>query len=72
MTDIPAPSHTPVACAKLSGMSRSNLYRAWSQGRGPRFYYAEGKRRRITEEARREWIKELEAQTAAKLNGEAR
>jgi hypothetical protein len=69
MTDKPIPPHSPGECAKLTGMSRAKLYEAWRRGGGPRFYYAEGKRRRITEEARQEWIKELEAETAAKLNG---
>ena len=48
-------------------MSRSMLYKLWSQGQGPRFYYV-GTVRRITEEMRREWQRKFEAE-ASKSEG---
>ena len=45
-------------------ISRGYLYEAWKNGGGPRFFY-HGNRRRITEEARQEWHRELEAEAAA-------
>ena len=63
------PSYTVDELAKAERMSRSMVYKLWQQGQGPRFYY-NGNRRRITEEARREWQREREAATSQ--NGEAR
>ena len=45
-------------------ISRSMLYRAWSEGWGPRFYRV-GVTRRITYRARLEWQREREAEAAA-------
>jgi hypothetical protein len=45
-------------------ISRSMLYRAWSEGWGPRFYRV-GVTRRITHHARLEWQREREAAAAA-------
>ena len=44
-------------------ISRSMLYRAWSEGWGPRFYRV-GVTRRITHRARLEWQREREAEAA--------
>ena len=45
-------------------ISRSMLYRAWSEGWGPKFYRV-GVTRRITHRARLEWQREREAEAAA-------
>ena len=45
-------------------ISRSMLYRAWSEGWGPKFYRV-GVMRRITYRARLEWQREREAEAAA-------
>ena len=45
-------------------ISRSMLYRAWSEGWGPRFYRV-GVTRRITYRARLDWQREREAAAAA-------
>ena len=47
-------------------ISRSLLYSLWQQSRGPRFFLV-GSHRRITEQARQDWHRELEAETAAKI-----
>jgi hypothetical protein len=44
-------------------ISRSMLYRAWSEGWGPKFYRV-GITRRITYRARMEWQREREAAAA--------
>jgi hypothetical protein len=44
-------------------ISRSMLYRAWSEGWGPK-YYRVGVTRRITHRARLEWQREREAAAA--------
>jgi hypothetical protein len=49
---------------KAEKISRSMLYRAWSEGWGPRFYRV-GVTRRITYRARLEWQREREAAAAA-------
>ena len=46
-------SYTVDEFAEAERLSRSMLYKLWSQGQGPRFYYV-GTVRRITEEMRRE------------------
>ena len=43
-------------------ISRSMLYRAWTEGWGPKFYRV-GVTRRITHRARMEWQREREAAT---------
>jgi hypothetical protein len=52
-------------------ISRSMLYRAWSEGWGPKFYRV-GVSRRITYRARLEWQREREAAAAAAQAGEAK
>ena len=49
-------------------ISRSMLYRAWSEGWGPKFYRV-GVTRRITYRARLEWQREREAAAAAAQAG---
>jgi hypothetical protein len=49
---------------QVEKISRSMLYRAWSEGWGPRFYRV-GVTRRITYRARLEWQREREAAAAA-------
>jgi hypothetical protein len=51
-------------------ISRSMLYRAWSEGWGPKFYRV-GVTRRITYRARLEWQREREAAAAAMEEGGA-
>jgi hypothetical protein len=51
-------------------ISRSMLYRAWSEGWGPKFYRV-GVTRRITYRARLEWQREREAEAAAAEQGGA-
>jgi hypothetical protein len=51
-------------------MSRSMLYKAWTEGWGPKFYRV-GVSRRITHRARFEWQLQREAAAAAKPRGEA-
>jgi len=55
---------------KAEKISRSMLYRAWSEGWGPRFYRV-GVTRRITYRARLEWQREREAAAAAAEAGRA-
>jgi hypothetical protein len=50
-------------------ISRSMLYRAWSEGWGPRFYRV-GVTRRITHRARLEWQRDRETAAAAAVAGE--
>jgi hypothetical protein len=49
---------------KAEKISRSMLYRAWSEGWGPKFYWV-GVTRRITCRARLEWQHEREAEADA-------
>ena len=55
-------SYTVDEFAEAERMSRSMVYKLWSQGQGPRFYMV-GTVRRISEEARQEWRRQLEAKT---------
>jgi hypothetical protein len=57
-------SYTVDEFAAAERMSRSMVYKMWSQGKGPRFYYA-GNVRRITHQARLDWQREREAEVAA-------
>jgi hypothetical protein len=45
-------------------VSRTQLYRLWAQGRGPRFFKL-GKQLRITAEAAAEWRAQMQAETDA-------
>ena len=56
-------SYTVDEFAEAERMSRSMVYKLWSQGQGPRFYMV-GTVRRITHEARLEWHRQLEAATS--------
>jgi sarcosine oxidase delta subunit len=57
------PSHTVDEYCKLEKTSRAQLYREWQAGKGPRYYF-NGNRRRISEEARREYRRQKEAEAA--------
>jgi hypothetical protein len=56
---VPDASLTIAEFCQAEKISRSMLYRAWSEGWGPKFY------RRITQRARLEWQREREAEAAA-------
>jgi hypothetical protein len=60
-------SYTVDEFAEAERLSRSMLYKLWSQGKGPRFYMA-GTVRRITPEARTEWQRKMEAETCSTPN----
>jgi predicted DNA-binding transcriptional regulator AlpA len=60
----PDPSLTIAEFCQAEKISRSMLYRAWSEGWGPKFYRV-GVTRRITYRARLEWQREREAEAAA-------
>jgi hypothetical protein len=61
---VAGPTHKVSGFCTLEQMSRSELYKLWKQGLGPRFFYAENQRR-ITEAARQDWHREGEARAAA-------
>jgi hypothetical protein len=60
----PDASLTIAEFCQAEKISRSMLYRAWSEGWGPKFYRV-GVTRRITHHARLEWQREQEAAAAA-------
>ena len=62
------PSLTINEFCQAEKISRSMLYRAWSEGWGPKFYRV-GVTRRITHRARQEWQREREAAAAAGSGG---
>ena len=64
------PSYTVNEFCAAERMSRSMLYRAWTEGWGPNFYWV-GATRRITHRVRLEWQRRREAEAAAKGNGGA-
>jgi hypothetical protein len=66
----PDPSLTIAEFCQAEKISRSMLYRAWSEGWGPKFYRV-GVTRRITYRARLEWQREREAEAAAAEAGGA-
>ena len=55
-------SYTVDEFAKAERLSRSMIYKLWSEGKGPRFYYV-GTVRRISHEARIEWQRSMEGAT---------
>ena len=57
-------SYTVDEFAEAERLSRSMLYKLWSQGQGPRFYMV-GSVRRISHDARIEWQGQLEEAAAA-------
>ncbi len=63
----PDPSLTINEFCAAEKISRSMLYRAWSEGWGPKFYRV-GVTRRITYHARLEWQREREAEATAEGN----
>jgi hypothetical protein len=62
-------SYTVGEFCEVERISRSMLYKLWSQGKGPRFYQV-GTVRRISQEARIEWQRQLGA-VAVSDNGGA-
>ncbi len=54
------PSYTVDEFVEVERLSRSMIYKLWSQGKGPRFYYV-GNVRRISHQARLEWQRQMEA-----------
>jgi len=58
------PSYTIDEFCSAERMSRSMLYKAWTEGWGPDFYRV-GVTRRITHRARLEWQRQREAEAAA-------
>ncbi len=67
---VPDASLTINEFCRAEKISRSMLYRAWSEGWGPKFYRV-GVTRRITYRARLEWQREREAAAAATVAGRA-
>jgi hypothetical protein len=63
-TEVSDPSLTVDQFCRAENISRSMLYRAWTEGWGPKFYRV-GVTRRITHRARLEWQREREADAAA-------
>ena len=59
------PNYTIAAFCEAERISRALLYKLWKEGRGPR-YFRVGSHRRITEQARQDWHRDREAETAAK------
>jgi hypothetical protein len=57
------PSYTVGEFCAAERISRSMAYKLWTEGKGPRFYWA-GAVRRITHQARLDWHREREAQAA--------
>ena len=66
----PDPSLTINEFCQAEKISRSMLYRAWSEGWGPKFYRI-GVTRRITYRARLKWQRERESAAAAAEAGGA-
>jgi hypothetical protein len=52
-------SYTIDELCKAERISRAMLYKLWSRGEGPRFYYV-GSVRRISHQARTAWHRKLE------------
>jgi predicted DNA-binding transcriptional regulator AlpA len=61
--NAPDASLTIAEFCQAEKISRSMLYRAWSEGWGPK-YYRVGVTRRISHRARLEWQREREAAAA--------
>jgi hypothetical protein len=69
-------SYSPTEFARAESLSVGMVYKMWGQGEppwglGPRYYLA-GNRRRISEQARRDWQREREAAAASKQVGETK
>ena len=63
MSDTDSHTYTINEFCRVEHISRSLLYQLWQQGRGPRYFFV-GTHRRITEQARQDWHRQLEAQAA--------
>jgi len=63
MSTADDPSQTVDQFCAAEQISRSQLYKDWNRGTGPRFFY-NGTRRRISAEARREWRQARESAAA--------
>jgi hypothetical protein len=61
------PSYTINEFCAAERMSRAMLYRAWTEGWGPSFYWI-GVTRRITHRARLDWQRQREAEAAARVS----
>jgi hypothetical protein len=56
-------SYTVGSFCEAEDMARSQLYKLWKLGRGPRFYL-NGSHRRITAQAREDWHRLMESAAA--------
>ena len=63
--DSPSITYTVREFCRAEHIAVSTLYKLWKAGRGPRSYCI-GASRRITEQARQDWHRVLEAEGAAK------
>jgi hypothetical protein len=63
MNDPYEPSYTVGEFCDAERLSPFMLYKAWKEGRGPR-YYMNGRRRIITHRARLEWQASREAEVS--------
>jgi hypothetical protein len=61
------PSYTVDEFCAAEKISRVKLYLFWKEGKGPR-YYLNGRCRRVTHQARIDWQREREAETAGGAN----
>jgi predicted DNA-binding transcriptional regulator AlpA len=66
ISPVPDPSLTITEFLAVEKMCRSMLYKLWSEGKGPRSFTI-GTKRLISAEARLEWRRAREAETAAKV-----
>jgi hypothetical protein len=66
---VSEPSYTVSEFCAAERMSRAQLYKAWKEGWGPK-YYRNGNRRIITPTARRAW--QVEREKAAHDGGDQR
>jgi hypothetical protein len=55
-------------CARQK-ISRSELYKAWRQGKGPR-YFEVGTHKRISDEAEADWVREREREVRERESAE--
>jgi excisionase family DNA binding protein len=63
-------SYTVEEFCEVERISRSMVYKLWSQGKGPRFYMV-GSVRRISHEARIGWQRQLEDEAVSLVEGGA-
>ena len=64
-TDSPQTVYTVKQFCAAERISRAHIYSLWRQGRGPAYYrIGNSTHRRITEQARQDWHRHLEAETA--------